>query len=936
MRTIALIALLSCLVTPWPSRAQADPVAQLMARMTVEEKVGQLFVVAFWGRNPSPGSRAGKLIQQYKVGGVVLIASNNNLANAGPQGDPSAEGSTVGDLAQLCNNLQGMAMDEAGPGIPLLIAIDHEGDGYPYSRITNGTTPLPNPMALGATWDTGYAEQVGEIVGRELSAMGVNTLLGPVLDVLADPRPGSKGDIGTRVFGGDPYWVGEMGRAYILGVHVGSQGKMLTVAKHFPGHGGSDRLPDDEVSTVDKSLQELKRVELAPFFAVANPEEPDGLDRTDAMMSSHIRYRGFHGDIRQFTRPISFDAESMQALLGLDEFLEWRQDGLMISDSLGVPAVRKYFSPQLVEFPHRQIAREAFLAGNDLLLLSQFALTSDWIQQYENTVEVLEYFSETYRADPAFAARADRSVSRVLRAKLRLYPEMSLDEALVPLDGLDSVGAGASVVDQIARQAVTVLQPTEDSLPEPPRGDEDILIFVEERLIRECYETIPECDPHPLIPVRAVEETILRLYGPQGTGQVDPERIHTRTYAQLKAFLSSPRVEASRQPVGEAEPADVGPLLDGAEWIVFAMLDPNLQYPDSDARQLFLAQNAHLIYSANVVALSYTAPYYLDVTEISKLTAYYVLYGKTQPFVEASVRTLFGEVRPQGRSPVSIEGTYYDLSTQLSPDPSQQIALSLLQPEVPSAVVPAKVSVRTGRIRDRNGNPVPDGTQVRVVAYEGAWSPGRESGRTLDTVLATTVDGTADAELTLGRAGLVSIVASSGDAANGIPLAFEVLQEPTPTPVPTTPVPPTSTPTPTPTATHTAVPTTAPTATSTPTRTPLPPATPADDTSALGAVLDSWMGRPLDLLGVLGGALLAAGVGFLVWGRKEAAPRQVRLALTAWVGGLIGYLAYGWGWIPVGRWLEGPAWLGAGLLALAGAALFLLLSRLWRSGARMR
>ena len=187
---------------------------------------------------------------------------------------------------------------------------------------------------------------------------------------------------------------------------------MLTVAKHFPGHGGSDRLPDDEVATVDKSLQELERVELAPFFAVTGPRTRAGLDRTDALMSSHIRYRGFYGDIRQFTRPISFDAETMQALLDLPELrARGGRTGVMVSDSLGVPAVRKYFDPQLPTFPHRQIAREAFLAGNDLLMLSQFALISDWaaaVRQHGRGDRVLS--TRPTSSDPAFAARVDEAV----------------------------------------------------------------------------------------------------------------------------------------------------------------------------------------------------------------------------------------------------------------------------------------------------------------------------------------------------------------------------------------------------------------------------------------------------------------------------------------------------------------------------------------------
>jgi beta-N-acetylhexosaminidase len=883
-----------------PATAQSDPVADLMAEMTTAEKVGQLFVVAFWGRNPTPQSDVGRLIREYKVGGVVLITSNSNLVNLAAD--------TPAIVTWLNNTLQDMALSEAGPGIPLFIAIDHEGDGFPYSRITNGVTPLPNPMAIGATWDARYAEQAGKIAGRELSAMGINLLLGPVVDVLDDPRPGGKGDIGTRAFGGDPYWVGEMGKAYIRGVHQGGGGRVLTVAKHFPGHGGSDRLPDDEVATVDKSLQELQRVELAPFFAIAagGPEE---LSTTDAMMSSHIRYRGFYGDIRQFTRPISFDAEGMHALLELPELRAWRQDGLMVSDSLGVRAVRKYFDPQLQTFPHRQIAREAFLAGNDLLILSEFALQFTWADQYDNTVEVLDYFRETYDRDPSFAARVDEAVARILRFKLQLYPGFDREDILIDPQERRSPGdaQSAAIVDEIARRAATVLQPTEDSLPAAPRRDEDVLIFVEERLIQECYDIDPACDRRPLFPLLAIEEAILELYGPQGTGQVEPGRIQTRTYGQLKTYLTT-------------KEGDLGPLLENAEWVIFGMLDPNPRYPNSDALQLFLAQNAHQIYGAKVAVLAYTAPYYLDVTEISKLTAYYVFYGKTWPAIETSVRTLFGEVRPQGRSPVSIEGTYYDLNAQLSPDPAQRIGLELVSPDRPSALVPVTVRVRTRAIHDRNDHPVPDGTRVDFYVRDA------DSGRVLETVQGLTEDGVAEAQLSIAQPGRLEIVAQSGDTAAGLALSFVAQQEPTPTPTATT----ATTRRPATTVTTTRMPTVTPTPTTVATQ-PVPAATTAPPTTptpapppfvaAAGAAVDAWRGRPLDLLGLLGGAALAFAVG-LLWQRRmpnlqARVRRWPQLALAAWTGGALGYLAYGW----TAQWNGWPGWAVGGLLALGGALL---------------
>lgn len=908
-----VVLLLTLAVGPLaPLHAQTDPIDELMAQMSVGQKVGQLFLVTFWGRDLSPLSRVGTLVREHKVGGVVLLSSNGNIINGGVD--------TPANVLGMTNKLQSLALGRDGPAIPLFIAIDHEGDGFPYTRITSGLTPLPNPMAIGATWNVDYAGQIGEIVGRELAALGINMLLGPVVDVLNDPRPGGRGDVGTRVFGGDPYWVGEMGRAYVRGVHQGSNGRVLTVAKHFPGHGGSDRLPDDEVATVDKSLQELRRVELPPFFAITNPSGPDDPSITDALMSSHIRYRGFQGDIRQFTRPISFDVENMQALLRLPELQTWRQDGVIVSDSLGVPAVRKYFDPQLRTFPHRQVAREAFLAGNDILLLSQFALTADLTRQYENMIDTIAYFRETYLQDAAFAARVDDAVRRILRLKLNLYPDWTPEVVGVSLDGLAVVGQGGAVADEIARRAVTLLHPTLDSLPLPPQRSDDLLIFVDDRLVRECYESLPACEPHPLLPAEQIREAILRLYGPTGTDQIDIEHIHTLAYADLKSFMELPKNE---QLVAEGETSppseesveggavavdDPARLLQEAEWIIFAMLEPNPNYASSDALQLFLAQNAQRIYNARVIVWAFTAPYYLDATEISKLTACYVFYGKTAPFIEAAARTLFGELRPQGRSPVSIEGTYYDLVTQLSPKPDQQISLNLLQPTRFSAEVPATLQVRTNLIVDRNGNPVPDGTQVQFMARDA------DSGQLVLTEIHTTAGGVAEAQFTIALPMRLALTVRSGDTAEGPPLLFDALSPPTPTPLP-----PTRTPVPTWTPswpTDTPV----PTVTTTPSLSPMPTGTPIlPPLDARPARRGGWAGRLTDLWGVCLVWGLVWGLGQRWRGRRWSLSRRVRLALLSWIGAWGGYLVYGWGWATVSARIDLPAWLVGGAVALIGA-----------------
>ncbi len=519
-------------------------------------------------------------------------------------------------------------------------------------------------------------------------------------------------------------------------------------------------------------------------------------------------------------------------------------------------------------------------------------------------VGAIEYFQQTYDRDPAFAAHVDRAVTRILRAKLRLYPDFSPENAQVSPETTARVGLPehTSLVENIARRAATILQPTMDSMPRAPRGDEDILVFAEERLIRECFDAVPECDPHPLVPPRAVEEAILRLYGPQGTGLVDPARIQTRTYGQLKTYLTQ------RQ-------GDVGDLLQDAEWIVFAMLDPNPRYLDSDALQLFLAQNVQQIYDARVVLLAYTAPYYLDTTEISKLTAYYVFYSKTQPFIETSVRVLFGEVRPGGSSPVSIEGTSYDLTAQLGPDPAQKIELTRLEPEDETAYAPLTLHLRTAVIHDRNGNPVPNDTPVSFVARDAA------TDQILDSATSLTVDGIAEARLSILRPARVLVAASSGDSDPGLPHRFEALTEPTPTSASFSP-----TPTRAATATSSPAPTIAPSPTPVATMTPRPV---APGISTPTAPADAWQGQASDLPVVLGSMLAAAIMGYLWIGD----PRQggggsilamARALLAAWCGALFGYLAYGW--LPLQSWVKLPPWATCGVASLAGALLLVILT----------
>ncbi|MBN1934639.1 MAG: hypothetical protein JW934_08230 [Anaerolineae bacterium] len=893
-------------------------VDELLARMTVAEKVGQLFLVPFEGSTPTEQSDIARLIVEYKVGGVLLSDANRNWIN---------DDTAVESVITLTFQLQEWATIDAFPPppvespvitvtltptateeftetlpmtpvltptstltataiitepvlrerfVPLFVAIEQEGNMHPYADLRSGLTALPSNMAIGATWDTANALSVGQILGRELSALGFNMLIGPTLDVLDQPRLDRPNDLDVRSFGGDPYWVGVMGQAYVRGVHIGSQGKMATVAKHFPGLGSSDRRINQDVSTVQKSDEDLAQNELVPFFRVAQSFAEDAQDVTDAMMASHISFRF----VRPANKPISFDAATMHTLMSFEPLARWRrQGGVIVSGPLGALAVRKYYDPNLKSFNHRYIAREAFIAGNDLLLLSQFALDNNWTTQYNNIVDTILFFQEQYKNEPDFQARVDEAVRRILALKYRLHPEFVLKAVQPDLEQAKSkLGQGDAQVVQMAREAITLLYPESvNRLPAPPMPGEEIVIFVDSRQSRDC-ET---CEPRYLIEPDEIERTLVRLYGPDASGRVLPERIYTYSLVDLQRFL----FEHDQYP-------DLASSLDirfkTADWILFAMLDVDAErYAASTALKSLLAEREDLLQGKKLVVLAYNAPYFLDTTEVSKLTAYYGIYSKIPAFISASARALFQEFPALGLSPVTVAGINYDLRTRLEIDPRQVIQVYQSgQPQSNGEGTPVPLEVKKGDklqlytspILDRNGNLVPDGTWVEFKFYYPSekleWRDGVQ-----------TVNGVASTEYTLDRVGNleISIVGSAYKLLALVPedetVKFETVV-PTPTPTHTS----TPTPTSTPTVTPTATPTSTATPTHTPTHTPTPTPTP------IKVVKGATLSVALLMVFVLGGFAFAA-----VLGMGHGPSRAIRWGLLSVLGGLIGYDVYAMG-----------------------------------------
>lgn len=908
---LVVISIASLLVPVPAARAQPDsPLTKaqaLLATMTAEERVGQLFLVTFRGTNTGPESQIYDLIANQHVGGVILLSENDNFLD-----NPDTITAAHQLIEQLQTNELEPAVETPAPEtptpipnpntalIPLFIGISQEGDGAPYDQILSGLTPLPGAMAIGATWKTELAQQVGSVLGEELSALGFNLFLGPSLDVVESPNPSAQIDLGTRSFGGDPFWVGRMGQSYISGLHTGSDGRMTVIAKHFPGRGSSDRSPDEVVATVRKALEQLKQIELFPFFNVTNSTELTS--NADGLLVSHIRYQGFQGNIRATTRPVSLDASALAMIIQLPEFAAWRTNGgLIVSDALGSQALRDFYSQGGENYSARLVARDAFLAGNDLLYLGDISSQEQELDSYAATLNILDFFTQEYNNDSAFAQLVDAAVTRILTQKFRMYETFSPADVLPPESDLMGIGTSQEVTFEVARSSATLVSPDQQELstllPAPPNQNDRIVFLTDTATYQQCSS----CALQSAMTADALKETVERLYGPAGSAQIFTTRLTNYPLTELELMLTGETKE------------NIEPSLERANWIVISLVD--VRSGQIELLRRFFSERPNLIRNKNVILFSFTAPHYLDATDISKLTAYYALYSKQPAFIEVAARLLFQQLALQGASPVSTVG--YDLITATSPDPAQVIPLALDEGIVaptptpaaestPLAVEPTAIplykigdtiSVRAGPVYDHNQHIVPDGTVVQFTM-----STRDDSGQSLQQISAVTTDGLARASFAIDKPGQVEISAISEPAVLSGVLQFDASNQGAAVTVvvpmiTVTPIPPTATVT-------------------------LPPEN--DLISREGHPrIGVWL---LVLLALFGGAVLA------YWAvSRISSPRWgLRWALCVFIGGLLGYNYLALGLPGASEWIANDAGaFGVLVLTFAGEILGIVAALLW-------
>lgn len=310
-----------------------------------ENRIGQLFVIGFEGKSLTPQLEA--FFKQYKPGGVLLLSKNIESAE---------------QLEKLTGDLQNLSLKETG--LPLFIAVDQEGGVI--SRIGFVQEKTPQSLLNEET----QAYQVGLERAKELKSLGVNLNLAPLLDLTEQDD-----FLFNRSFQKNSEETGILAKSLISGQKAGG---LLSTIKHFPGYGGINFNPEEELASLEKTpeySQFKKATEASPEF----------------VMTANVIYKEIDPLL-----PFSFSAKAIQLLrdnLG--------NQILVVSDDLGQNSLLENFSL-------KEIVTKPIEAGVDILIFSNYRLPAEG---------ALDEFLTAYKDNVMSKEKINAAVSKIIQFK---------------------------------------------------------------------------------------------------------------------------------------------------------------------------------------------------------------------------------------------------------------------------------------------------------------------------------------------------------------------------------------------------------------------------------------------------------------------------------------------------------------------------------------
>ena len=428
-RTGALLFLLALAVAAAPTdRGLPKNVNRWMKSLSLREKAAQLVMIPFTGHSISTSTREYNkfvhLIRDVRVGGLILVnvAQGRLVQRAEPH-----------EMAAFLNRLQRMSK------LPLLVSGDFERGA---SMRMNDTTVFPHAMAFAAAGDPALTRYEGQVTARESRAVGVQWIFYPDADVNNNP---DNPIINIRSFGENPQVVARNVAAFLEGAEADRRSRILTTAKHFPGHGDTAIDTHLGLATITADRKRLDEVELVPFRAAI-------AKGVDSIMTAHISVPALDaGDV-----PATLSTAVLTKLLR-DE-LGFR--GLIVTDAMDMGAIVKSFGPA-------DASVKALEAGSDVLLMPPDA---------EAAVNAIV---AAVRRGRISQKRLEQSVARVLAAKIKLGLDRN---RLVDLEGISDVVNSPEAnerAQEVADRAVTLVRNDPAQVPLRAPAKTCFLVFAE-------------------------------------------------------------------------------------------------------------------------------------------------------------------------------------------------------------------------------------------------------------------------------------------------------------------------------------------------------------------------------------------------------------------------------------------------------------------------
>jgi beta-N-acetylhexosaminidase len=324
---------------------------------TLRQKIGQMLLVGVKGLELSREEQT--LFRQYPFGGFILFKHNCS--------DPI-------QILSLCRSLW-----NTGEELPPFIAIDEEGGRV--HRLPKPFTHFPSAGFLGSRGHPDLAYRVARALATELSLVGINLDFAPVLDIDSNRE---NPIIGDRSFGCTPEQVIRFASAWISGLRAGG---IIPCGKHFPGHG--DTIKDSHLClpVIEKPVEQLKALELAPFVYACR-------ERIEALMTAHVL---FHSLDREYPATLSRAIISKMLRQELD------YGGVVFGDDMEMKAIADNYGLE-------EAAGLGLSAGLDALI---------YCHASANAVSAFDFIVRQAENDPSIRARVEESYGRIRSLKLR-------------------------------------------------------------------------------------------------------------------------------------------------------------------------------------------------------------------------------------------------------------------------------------------------------------------------------------------------------------------------------------------------------------------------------------------------------------------------------------------------------------------------------------